>query len=190
MKDLLGFLKQLQSMADDLDEDDFDFDIETNVSSASGSDPLGSKPRSTRRSTGRRPSRKSGSSSKSGSDKFEAKRKVKKLNRLIKKAERKGADLDDMFGEPLSDFDDNFDDMSSGEDKDTLTEVRIDEEAETATILIDSPDAEAERGDGFGVVEISYDDGENTLTHEFEFVVKSLAVDHNHSMSTVQINKK
>lgn len=174
MKDLLSFLKQLQSMADDLDENDFTFDIETNTSSLSDGDPLGSKPRSTRHPTGRRGSRQSGTSNESGGDKFETKRKIKRLNRLIKKAERKDADLSDMF---------------EGKKK-TLTEVRTDDDAETATILIDSPGAEVERGDAPGVVEVTYDDGENTLTHEFEFPIESLAVDHNHSMSTVQINKE
>jgi hypothetical protein len=174
MKDLLNFLKQLQSMADDLDEDDFTFDIETNASSLSDSDPLGSKPRSTRHPTGRRGSRQSGTSNNSGGDNFETKRNIKRLNRLIKKAERKDADLSDMF---------------EG-DNPTLTEVRTDDDAETATILIDSPDAEVERGDALGAVEVTYDDGENTLTHVFEFPVENIAVDHNHSMSTVQINKE
>ncbi|WP_303703936.1 hypothetical protein [Haloquadratum walsbyi] len=68
--------------------------------------------------------------------------------------------------------------------------MRTDDDAETATILIDSPDAEAERGDRLGVVEVTYDDGETTLMHGFEFPVENLAVDHNHSMSTVQINRE
>lgn len=88
-------LQQIMGLLQELDEADLDqFDIETdsttnvrNIRSASRSSP------SRRRRGDDR--RKSSRHDKSGKDKFESRRKVKKLNRLLKQAEKNDIDLAD-----------------------------------------------------------------------------------------------
>ena len=91
---MVRIINQILTLLNELDDDDlrqFDVDIDTDVRSLSGG----------RRPMGPAHRRSDGSShqprEKRGREKFRAKRKVKKINRLLKKARRNGYDVDEML---------------------------------------------------------------------------------------------
>jgi hypothetical protein len=86
LQQIMGLLQELDNA--DLDQFDIDTDSTTDVRNIRSASQSPSKRRGDNR-------RKSSRHDKSGKDKFESRRKVKKLNRLLKKAERNGIDLTD-----------------------------------------------------------------------------------------------
>lgn len=79
---MIDDLLQLIRLLDDLDDEDFEFDVESDESTTPA------------RSGGNRRS----SRGRSGRDKYEMRRKVKKINRRLKKIERdENADLEELF---------------------------------------------------------------------------------------------
>ncbi len=79
---MIDDLTRLLGLLDEFDDEDFEFDVEMSANAG----PL-------RSGGGRQPGH-----GRSGRDKFEAKRRVKKVNRLLKKLERNDdIDVEDLF---------------------------------------------------------------------------------------------
>lgn len=140
---MVGFINQILTLLNELDDDDlqqFDVDIDTNMRSLSGDRrPMGPAHRRGDESS-RQPREKY------GREKFRAKRKVRKINRLLKEARRKGYNVDEMLGTNLS--------------KPPL--IRTDIAGETIDITVDRGDAMLEIEDG--VVTVSFENIDHTET--------------------------
>jgi hypothetical protein len=95
MRDILRQIMQVMQKLDEEDLGKFDIDdLDVDINSDIENIKTGSSTRSgfsSRKGDPKR--RKSSKHDKSGAEKFRAKRKVKKLNRLLKKAEKQGFDI-------------------------------------------------------------------------------------------------
>jgi hypothetical protein len=164
MSNPFNIIKELRALFDSLDEEDFEFDVESNIDVRS----INTRPSRGRRSDRRKSSAHDRSKRKNGRDKFEARRKIKKINRLLQKAERKGLDPDDI--------------MDGG---DAHVDVRVDEDEKRAVISVEGADPELDCSPGEDVVVLRMEDG-NEVT-ELPFAVESVERTSNNEITTFTI---
>lgn len=161
MANIREIFREIHNLLDQLDEDDFEFDAGGDVS------PIRPQVRRRPRS-GARPSRRTGRpSEKHGREKFEARRKVKRLNRLLKKAEREGYDIANL--------------IESGRDRPL---VRVVEE----TIYVDRPGAELDWKAGESSVIVEVDDEQ--VPKELPFTVESVRGEGNGGITVFHCNNE
>lgn len=163
MSNLFDTIKRLRALLASLDDEDFEFDVESNVD-------VRSIDAGQRR--GHRPDRPKSSAhdsdkGRTGRDKFEARRKVKRVNRLLKKAERAGLDIDDI--------------MNGG---DAHVDVRVEEE-NRALIVVEGADPELDWSTGEEVVVVRTEHG-NEAT-ELPFAVESVERTSNNEITTFTV---
>lgn len=161
MASIAGLFREISKLVDQLDEDDFEFRAGGDVSSirprVRKSPPRGIRPARRNRSGDR----------KSGREKFEARRKIKRLNRLLKKAEREGYDIGDL--------------IESGREGPL---VRVEEE----TMYVDRPEAELEWTRGEPTVVVVVDD--HRVRTKLPFGVESVQREGNGGITVFRFNSE
>jgi hypothetical protein len=146
MKNLIDELRGLLALIDD---EDFEFDVEANVETR----PVGTGAAEHSRGPDHDRS-KSSRHERSGREKFRARRRIKRLNRLLKRAERNGYDVEDLIG-----------------DEEPPVRITVDEEG-TATVVVDCADAELEWAAGEETVVVRA--GELVRSETLPFAVGSV----------------
>lgn len=130
---MVKIINQILNLLDELDDEDlrqFDVDIDTDVRSLSGGRrPMGPAHR-------QNPGSSQPPGTKRGREKFRAKRKVKKINRLLKEARRNGYDVDEI--------------VQSNTSKPPL--VRADSTDTGVDIIVDRGDARLEIEEGVATI--------------------------------------
>lgn len=165
MRDILQQIMQLMQKLDEEDFDNFDVDIDSNVENIRAGSPT-RRGFSSRKGDPKR--RKSSKHDKSGTDKFRAKRKVKKLNRLLKKAEKQGLDVGHgIQEEPM---------------------VRKYDRDDEFAIIADRSDAEISIEDGEATV--SFERVSATESFEIEFDNPSVESEENQGVTTFFITEE
>jgi hypothetical protein len=150
---------------DEEDFDNFDVDIDSNVENIRAGSPT-RRGFSSRKGDPKR--RKSSKHDKSGKDKFRAKRNVKKLNRLLKKAEKQGLDVGHgIQEEPM---------------------VRKYDRDDELAIIADRSDAEISIEDGEATV--SFERVSATESFEIEFDNPSVESEENQGVTTFFITEE
>jgi hypothetical protein len=161
MADLPDIFERIWRLVDQLDEDDFEFRAGADARSVRSG--VSTRPNSGIRPT--RHNRRTHEHEKGGREKFANRRKVKKLNRLLKKAEREGYDIADL--------------IDDGSDKPL---VRVEDE----TIYVDRPNAELDWREGESTVVVEVDD--EVVTKDVPFTVTSVEREVNGWMTTFYLN--
>lgn len=166
---MVRIINQILTLLNELDDDDlrqFDVDIDTDVRSLSGG----------RRPMGPAHRRSDGSShhprEKRGREKFRARRKVKKINRLLKEARRNGYDVDEMLATQAS--------------KPPL--VRTDVGDDAVDIIVDRGDASLEVEDGVATISFEHVDHVESVPVAFETPV--VETSHNVGVTTFHIRPR
>lgn len=147
MNNLIDELRDLLALIDD---EDFEFDIEADVETRPVGTGAGKRPRGADHDRS-----KSSRHEHSGREKFRARRRVKRLNRLLKRAEREGYDVEDLIGgdEPP-------------------VRITVDESEGTATVVVDCAGAELEWTAGEAAVAVKA--GERVRSETLPFAVGSV----------------
>lgn len=140
-------LREMSELVKQLDEEDFEFQTQLDASSIS---PRAQRHQNDRTGPNRR---KSSAHKKEGREKFEARRKVKRLNRLVNEIEKKGYDVTDLIEE--------------GKNKPL---VRVEEA--TKKLYVDRPAAELDWKEGESTVVVEVDD--EVVTKKIPFNVESV----------------
>lgn len=163
MVSIAELLREMSGLVEQLDEEDFEFQTRVDTSSIS--------PRVQRRPNGGiRPNRrKSSAHKKRGREKFEARRKVKRLNRLLKKAEKKGYDMEDL--------------IERGRNKPL---VRVEEQ--TKTLYVDRPEAELDWKEGESTVVVEVDN--EVVTKKIPFNVESVEREIKDGLTVFYLNNE
>ncbi len=144
-------IRNILSLVETLDDADFEFAVDHDVRTRSIGRRSTTRPRRRSPGTGKRRD----ASSLEGREKFRARRKIKRLNRLLKRAERKGLDIEDLV------------------EQDAPLVERIDDPDGTGcTIVVDSAAAELEWNSGEDTVVVRCD--EHTETVDVPFAVASV----------------
>ena len=163
---MVRIINQILTLLNELDDDDlrqFDVDIDTDVRSLSGG----------RRPMGPAHRRSDGSShhprEKRGREKFRAKRKIKKINRLLKEARRNGYDVDEMLAAQVS--------------KPPLVHTDIGDD--TIDIIVDRGDARLEVEDG--VATISFENADYVESVPIAFETPVVEASHNMGVTAFHI---
>jgi hypothetical protein len=165
MRDILQQIMQLMQKLDEEDFDNFDVEVDSNVKNIRAGSPT-RRGFSSRKGDPKR--RKSSKHNKSGTDKFRARRNVKKLNRLLKKAEKQGLDVGHgIQEEPM---------------------VRKYDRGDELAIIADRSDAEISIEDGEATV--SFERVSTTESFEIEFDNPSVKSDENQGVTTFFITEE
>jgi hypothetical protein len=163
MKDLIDELRGLLSLIDD---EDFEFDVETGVETRSVGTGTGRRPRGPNHDRS-----KSSRHERSGREKFRARRRIKRLNRLLKRAERNGYDVEDLIG-----------------DEEPPVRVTVDEDTGEATIVVDSADAKLEWEAGEDTVTLKA--GEAVQSETLPFTVGSVETETKPGLTTFHVEAR
>jgi len=182
--DILSTLSESQ-LLDQIDVDDIDnldVDVDTDVRNIRDNTSTSGK-RSPRRRGRSRGNRRNNNRERSGKEKFEAKRKIKKINRKIKEAERKGYDLTDGFQTDTNADNDAGSDNDNTDDVSPCVSWYDSDTDETVTAVVERTDAciefEAVADGATTLARVTFDgdDVDATSSHELDMTDPDVETD-------------